>query len=387
MLIGVDGNEANVKQRVGIGQFAYQVLRQFYQKDFGHTYQIYLKNSPQALTALPNKESWHYKVVGPRLLWTQLALPAHLFCEHLKPDVFFSPTHYAPRFAPLPTVVAVMDLSFLFFPEQFRKRDLWQLRLWTTYSVKKAKKVVAISEATKRDLIKHYHLAPDKVVVASPGYDKKKFCPGIREQKKEIRKVKEKYGIKGNYVISVGTLQPRKNYLRLIDAFSQIIKNGGSSFSDLFLVIVGKRGWLEKPIFRHISESGLENRVILTGFTPEKDLPYLYAGAQVFCLVSLYEGFGIPVLEATACGTPVILAKSSSLPEVGGNAAVLVDPENIQAITAALMEVLENKEKQTKLQLRGWQNVKRFSWKNCAQKIIQALEQATLDPRRNPDSP
>jgi glycosyltransferase involved in cell wall biosynthesis len=380
MLIGVDGNEANVKQRVGIGQFAYQVLKQFYQKDFGHTYQIYLKNNPQALTALPSKKSWHYKVVGPKPLWTQFALPINLFCETNKPDVFFSLTHYAPRFAPQPTVVAVMDLSFLSFPEQFRKRDLWQLRHWTKYSVKRAKKVIAISGATKRDLAKRYHLLPDKVVVAYPGYDEKRFSPEIREQKKEIRKVKKKYRIKGDYVISVGTLQPRKNYLRLIDAFSQVIKSGGDSLLDLSLVIVGKRGWLEEPIFRRLAELDLADRIILTGFAPEKDLPYLYAGAQAFCLISLYEGFGIPILEAMACGTPVILAKSSSLPEVGGKAAMFVDPKNIQAITSALREILENKEKQAKLRMKGWQNVKRFSWKSCAQKIIQALEQATLAP-------
>ena len=186
LLIGVDGNEANFKTRVGVGRYAFELLKQF--KEFqidaikdrysrstrsNFKFQIYLKDKPSA--DLPKEtELWKYKIVGPKKLWTQLGLPLALFKNKLsgqeKIDVFFTPTHYAPRFCPFPRVVSVMDLSFLKYPEMFKTNDLYQLKNWTAYSVKKARKILTISQASKRDIIEYYKVSEDRVIVTYPGY-------------------------------------------------------------------------------------------------------------------------------------------------------------------------------------------------------------------------
>jgi glycosyltransferase involved in cell wall biosynthesis len=177
MLIGIDGNEANATRRVGVGQYAFQVLKHLEDqrpKTKDQKFYIYLKEEP--LWDLPEETGWwKYKVFGPKKLWTQLALPLSLYLGKPRPDVFFTPSHYAPRFCPCPSVVSIMDLAFFKFPEYFRKRDLTQLKSWTAYSVRKAAKILTISEATKNDIIKYYKATKDKIVVTYPGYDREKF--------------------------------------------------------------------------------------------------------------------------------------------------------------------------------------------------------------------
>jgi glycosyltransferase involved in cell wall biosynthesis len=378
MRIGIDGNEANVRERVGIGQFAFRVLQEFYQGGSGHSFDVYLKQKPLHLqTMVERKGSWRYRLARPRPFWTQFALPLKLYRDRRRLEVFFSPTHYAPRFCPAPAVISVMDLSFLFFARQFRKRDLYQLKLWTAASVRRAAKIVAISESTRADLLREYRLPGEKVVVAHPGYDRERYHEKIKKQRSKIEKVKAKYGVKGDYLISVGTLQPRKNHVRLVEAFQRLVSRPESGRSGgLSLVVVGKRGWLEGPIFQKVGELGLKGRVILPGFVPDEDLPYLLAGAEVFCLVSLYEGFGIPVLEAMAVGVPAVISGVSSLPEVGGEAAVYVDPRDADQISRVLADLLAQPRKRRQLSRAGLENVKRFSWSKCAAAILDVLESA-----------
>lgn len=171
MIIGVDGNEANVDRRVGIGEYAFELLRRF--SDFRFKikdlrFVIYLKTDPRE--DMPEEgKNWQYRVVGPKKLWTQIGLPLDLFLHKPRPDVFFTPTHYAPRFSPIPTVISIMDLSFVHYPQLFRKSDLYQLKNWTTYSAKKASKIFTISNSSKDDIIKIYQVPEDKVVVTYPG--------------------------------------------------------------------------------------------------------------------------------------------------------------------------------------------------------------------------
>ena len=196
MIIGIDGNEANIKKRVGVGRYAYELLRHIYKiqnskfkiqkfdnsvKDsFGMDnvkFKIYLKDKP--LADFPKEiDIWKYEVVSPKKLWTQFGLPMNLWWEKLTgkaPNVFFTPSHYTPRFCPCPRVISIMDLSYLHFPEMFRKQDLYQLKNWTAYSVKKAAKILTISKASRDDIIKHYRVPEEKIVVVYPGYDKSKI--------------------------------------------------------------------------------------------------------------------------------------------------------------------------------------------------------------------
>ena len=329
-VIGIDGNEANIKNRVGSGQYGFELLKHLQRTEGEEVFWIYLKEKP--LPDLPKESAnWQNKVFGPKRLWTQFALPLNLYLQRPRPDVFFTPTHYAPRFCPVPLVMTIFDLSYIHFPQLFRKSDLYQLKNWTAYSVKKAKAILTISQASKNDIVQYYKIDPDKIFVIYPGYDKRLFRP-ITDQK-VISQVKKKYGISGEYIFFLGTIQPRKNLIRLIDAVEQL--------EDITFVIAGKKGWLYNEFFKKIEDPKLRKKVIVTEFVPEQNLPVLFSGAKAFVLPSLWEGFGIPVLEAMSCGCPVIVSNVSSLPEVIGEAGILVDPLNVREITEGIQKVIE----------------------------------------------
>ncbi len=353
MLIGIDGNEANVKNRVGSNIYSFQLLKAL--SKLKPNAVIYLKKKP--LPDLPKQDSnWQYKVVGPKLFWTQIGLPLVLSFSSPKPDVFFTPGHYLPRWCPYPAVMAILDLGYIQFPEMFKKRDLWQLKNWTAYSVKKAKKILTISESSRSAIIDYYHLPPEKVVVTYPGLKMSKVNP-----KDNLKK----YGVEGSFILYVGTLQPRKNLNGLIKAFAKL-KN-----KNLKLVIVGKKGWLYENIFKQVKDLGLAEKVIFTGYVPDEDLPAFYKNAQCFILPSLYEGFGLPVLEAMHYGCPVVASNVSSLPEVVGKAGILVNPNDVNDITRGIKEAFKRKDELVK---KGLRQCRQFSWEKCAKQTLAVLE-------------
>lgn len=380
LLIAIDGNEANVKNRVGSNIYAFELLKQLYQmqnakcksQNCKSKFKIFLKESP--LDDLPKSaDCWQYEVFGPKVFWTKLSLPFKLMTNKPKPDVFFTPGHYAPCWAPCSIVISIMDLSYLYFPQMFKKRDLWQLRTWTAASIKKAKKILTISESSKNAIIDHYQVEPKKVVVTYPGVKLKaqmSKCKTITQSSK----LKTKYGIESDYLLYVGTLQPRKNLIRLIEAFNRTIEQ--SNNRTMKLVIVGKKGWLYDEIFSKVKELGLEKKVIFTGFVPDEELPAFYQGAQCFVLPSLYEGFGIPALEAMAYGCPVVASNVSSLPEVIGEAGIFVNPESIESIAQGIEKVLKLKpSEREKLVKRGKEQVKKFTWQKCAKETLKVLKE------------
>lgn len=363
MIIGIDGNEANVQRKVGIGEYAFELLKQFEQfripasqrGEQNLEFRIYLKNKPRE--EMPKeREGWKYRVIGPKKFWTQFALPLELFF-HKRPDVFFTPSHYAPRFSPIKTAISVMDLSYIHFPQLFKRSDLYQLKNWTAYSIRNASKVFTISKASKDDIIKTYRISGQKVVVT---------YPGIKKLSNMAAK-NNKLTIEGEYILFVGTLQPRKNISRLIEAFSKI-KKGVS------LVIVGKKGWLYDEILEAPKKFNVENRVKFLDFIEDEDLPQLYKKALCFVLPSLYEGFGLPVLEAMKYGCPVVTSNISSLPEAGGDAVLYVNPLDVEDIRKSLELIINNSELRHKLIKKGYEQVKKFSWEKTARETLKALE-------------
>jgi glycosyltransferase involved in cell wall biosynthesis len=371
MIIGIDGNEANVEKRVGISEYAFQLLSHFAEtKQKNIKFMVYLKDKPLAHLP-PKNDNWHYNVFGPKKLWTQFALPFSLYLTAKKPDVFLSLTHYAPRFSPVPTVVSVMDLSYLYFPEMFTKADLLQLRSWTAYSVKKAKKVLTISNSSRDDIIKEYNLSQEKVVVTHLGIkDAISLTPHIYS----MTTLKAKYTISDNYILFVGTLQPRKNIVRLIKAFAKVVKSEKSP-KDLQLVIVGRKGWLYEEILEAPKELGIEDKVKFLENVEDEELPLFYKNALCYVLPSLYEGFGLPVLEAMQQGCPVITSNVSSLPEAGGDAALYVDPENVGDIADKIIQLIKNDKLRKELIEKGREQVKRFSWEKTAKETLAVLEE------------
>jgi glycosyltransferase involved in cell wall biosynthesis len=381
MIIGIDGNEANVENRVGISEYAYWLLYYFEKfavaGDFGRTnFQVYLKNNP--VSGLPDQNKyWRYKHFGPGKFWTQFALPLNLYLQNPKPNIFFSPTHYAPRFSPVPTVVSVMDLSYLYFPELFNKTDLYQLRNWTEYSVKKAARVLTISNSSRSDIIKEYKIPEENVVTIYPGI---KEPVTLEPHVYGMNQLQSKYSISKNYILFVGTLQPRKNISRLIEAFSLIKKQEARSKKqglpeDLQLVIVGKKGWLYEEILGAPEKFEVKNSVLFLDSITDEELPEFYKNALCYILPSLYEGFGLPVLEAMKYGCPVITSNVSSMPEAGGEAAVYVNPESAKDISEKIFKVISDPELRHEMKTKGKEQVKKFNWEKTARETMRVLQE------------
>lgn len=338
MKIAIDGYEANVENRVGIGRYAFEILKALYPIARKHTVTVFLPNKPKS-----DMPPWQYKVIGPKRFWTFVGLPLALQRESF--DVVFSPTHYIPRFTNIPCVMSIMDLSYMDYPEMFRKKDLYQLTNWTKYAALHASKILTISEFSKNAIIKAYGVPAAKVVVTYPGVTMDS------SQKKNTYQ---------NYILSVGTLQPRKNYIRLIEAFSKLD-------TELTLVIVGKKGWLYEEILESPQKFGVQRRVKFLDFVADGELPALYKGARCFVLPSLYEGFGLPVLEAMSYGTPVVISNVSSLPEIAGREGIYVDPMNIESIVRGMKKGLVAKHGEST-------QAKKFTWEFAAKQTLEVLE-------------
>lgn len=376
--IGIDGNEANTKKRVGIGQYAFHMLSSLYalrkkEKNVRYksvSFEVYLKEKP--LSDLPPTSPWwKYTVFGPSKMWTQFALPFRLALFR-SPQIFFSPSHYAPRFLREPSVISVMDLSFLHFPELFKKKDLYQLQNWTSYSIRKASKIFTISEFSKEEIIKYYHVDPDSIIVTYPGFDTSLYQ--IKDISKNVKEnIYKKFGIENNFILYVGTIQPRKNIVKLLDAFENILNS--KKFDNFQLLLVGKKGWMFEGILTHKKHLIEEKKVIFADFAENSDLSILYNLASCFVLPSLYEGFGIPVIEAQASGCPTVVSNVSSLPEIAGDASCYVDPTEVASIEGGLTKVLTDAVYRRDLIQRGFKQVKKFNWEKSGEISFETLLQ------------
>jgi glycosyltransferase involved in cell wall biosynthesis len=369
MIIGIDGNEANVEKKVGIGEYAFELLTQFEKfKTANLKFQIFLKSAP--LSDMPKeREGWRYRIIGPSKMWTRFALPLDLYFHSKRPDVFFSPSHYGPRFSPVKTAISIMDLSYIKFPYLFAKKDLYQLVNWTRASVNKAKRVFTISNSSRDDIIEAYGISEKNVIVTYPGVKK---ISSSKQKTLSMEDLTKKFGIKGKYILFVGTLQPRKNIEKLIEAFSKL------SEKNLQLVIVGKKGWLYEPILASPAKYNVEDKVKFLDFVENEDLPSLYKNALCFVLPSLYEGFGLPVLEAMKYGCPVLISNVSSLPEAGGDAALYFDPENADEIAKTIEKVISDEKLRQDMIKKGYTQIKQFSWEKTAQKTLDVLQELSI---------
>jgi glycosyltransferase involved in cell wall biosynthesis len=365
MIIGIDGNEANIENKVGIGEYAYELLKQFEEFKISNLkFVIYLKAQP--LSGMPKaREGWEYRIIGPRKMWTQFALPLNLLLDPKKPDVFFSPSHYAPRFSLVPTVISIMDLSYIHFPQLFTKHDLYQLVNWTKYSAKQAHKIFTISNFSRDDIIKTYKKKPEDVITTYLGI---KETENLKHKTESMEELEKKFKITKPYILFVGTIQPRKNIAKLIEAVS-LLKN-----KEIELVIVGKKGWLWEEILAAPEKFKISGRVKFLDFVANEDLPSLYKNAQCFVLPSLYEGFGLPVLEAMQFGCPVVTSNVSSLPEVGGDAAIYFNPESVDDIAEKIDKVVADEKLRTEMTEKGYNQVKKFSWEKTAKETLKVLE-------------
>lgn len=278
----------------------------------------------------------------------------------------------APPFPPCPVVVSIHDLSFEHLPQTFKWRSRKQLRITVRNSARAASQIVALSQYARDDIINTYGIEPEKMNViplAAPAH----FRPV--EDEAELQRVRQTYGIAGDYILSVGAIQPRKNLKRLIAAYSNL-RRAKPEGNLPKLVLVGKCAWLYDETLRTIRELEVSNSVVLTGYVPESDLPALYSGALCFVYPSYFEGFGLPPLEAMQCGTPVIVGERTSLPEVVGDAGVLVDPFDVSDIAGAIERLIFDSDLRLQLRVKGLQRAKLFEWRETARKTLAVYQKA-----------
>jgi len=304
-----------------------------------------------------------------RLLWEHTLLPLDLKRE--KVDVFYGPCFTVPLFKTCKQVVAVLDLTWF----KHRKKHIWIKQLYfrtlIPLAVRQAEKVIVISQSTKKDLIKILKTPKDKIAVTYLAAD---LSFKVIEDIERLQSVVKKYNLPDQFILFLGVLEPRKNIPGLIKAFSRLKKNSNLSCK---LVIGGGRsyGWKNEEIFRVIEYLGLGKEVIFTDFVLESDLPALYNLADLFVLPSFYEGFGLPILEAQACGCPVITSNISSMPEVGGDAALFVDPNDVEELASAMRRVLTDDKLRAEMIKKGFENAKHFSWEKTAQETLEVFEE------------
>lgn len=278
----------------------------------------------------------------------------------------------APPFCPAPVVATIHDLAFEHMPETFTRRGSMQLKLTVRRTAQRAARIATVSEYSRQDLLRTYHLSPEKVAVTYNGIESH-FTPHSvsLNESDEIRRC---FGISRSFLLAVGSLQPRKNLVRLIRAYARL-RAEHSGFAPQ-LVIVGRKLWLADEIFAEVRRQRWAEDVILTGYVADADLAKLYRAATAFVYPSLFEGFGLPPVEAMACGTPVVTSNVSSLPEVVGDAALLVDPGDEQALAAALLRIVSDQPLRAKLREQGIVQAGKFTWRAAAEKTLQLYRES-----------
>ena len=373
MRIGIDYTAA-VRQGAGIGRYARNLVRALLDLDKQSEYVLLVAGAGiprvadllEPLTSGAGAKLVNLPVTDRTLaiLWHRLRLPlwVELACGDL--DCFYSPDFTLPPVRRARTILTVHDLSFMRVPECSEPGLRQYLLKAVPASVRRADCILADSECTRGDVIELLGVDAHKVKVVYPGVEPR-FRPV--QDARELAAVRTRYALPNRFVLGLGTLQPRKNFGRLIEGYAQIRCDLSE---DTQLVIAGGKGWLYDDIFQRVEQLGLGNVVHFPGYVDDKDLPALYSLADLFAFPSLYEGFGIPPLEAMACGTPVVTSSVSSLPEVVGDAALLVKPTDVDALAEALREALLSRRLRDKLIQQGLDRAKEFTWARGARQVL-----------------
>ncbi len=363
----------------GINWYIYHLLCHLPEADPGLRYTAFLSDArfrpPPGLRV--KRPLWSTQSPLPRITWEQLVAPWALRRERV--DVLHAMAFVSPMLSRLPAVITVFDLSFLKFPQAFKPANRFYLRTMTRISVRQAEQVIAISEYTRQDVIARLGVPAERVQTVYCGVDAT-FVP---LPPADIAAFKTEKGLPERFVLFLGTIEPRKNVVRLIEAFALLAK----ALPDVDLVVAGGKGWFFEPVFARAQELGLAGRVHFPGYVPEAEKPLWYNAAEVFCYPSLYEGFGLPPLEAMACGTPVISSNAASLPEVVGEAGIMVDPQDTAGLSEAMQALLESAALRSELAGRGCTRARQFNWPETARQTARiyhlAKRQASV-ARRDP---
>jgi glycosyltransferase involved in cell wall biosynthesis len=372
MIVGIDASRAATPQRTGTEAYARRLITALIEhtRNSGHQLRLYFNERPTP-GLFPVADHVRLLVIPFPRLWTHLRLAWEL--ARRSPDVFFTPAHVIPLSFRGPSVATVHDLGYEFFPQAHTGSQLRYLRWSTRHNARQGRFVIADSEATRDDLIKLYAVPADKIRVVYPALPSPLSPvtdPAI------LKAAAHKYGLTAPYLLYLGTLQPRKNLVRLVEAYASLWEMQPEPPPQL--VLAGRAGWETDGITSAIESlpAGVREQVVLPGFVDDTDKAALISGATALLFPSLYEGFGFPVLEGFACDTPVLASRNSSLPEVGGQAALLVEAEDSDDIADGMKRLLTDAALREWLVLRGKEQLQRFSWKQAAAQVWDCLEAA-----------
>jgi glycosyltransferase involved in cell wall biosynthesis len=347
----------------GIHTYIANLLEQLTRLDSGLRFTVYTNAQPP-IEARLRPARWSTARPAGRIAWEQFVQPLALRRD--RADLLHATAFVTPLLSSCPAVVTVYDLSFAVFPDLFRGPNQVYLRWFTRRSVKRARRVIAISEHTRRDVHRLYGVPLDRIDVAEPGVDAR-FQPLPRDEVEVFRRERH---LPDRFFLYLGTLEPRKNLARLIEAFAQLTTDHCS------LILAGGTGWLVEELFAKVKSLGLESRITFTGYVPGDELPLWYNAATAFVYPSRYEGFGIPPLEAMACGTPVVTSNAASLPEVMGDAGLTVDPDDVPGLARAMRRVWDDAALRADLSRRGVERARGFTWEATARATLESYRRA-----------
>lgn len=384
MRIEFDGQLLAEKEKTGIGFVAHQLLCNLSELSQDEKVLDYFTKGCRreeieqiekyaqlgyGLNPCPMISSRHYKMIWP---FFPLAF-RRFFGRRADVSCFFN--YYVPPGVCGRKITIVHDMVVKAFPQTMNLKTKLMLKLCLKRSCKRADKIVTVSQFSKDEIIKYLGIEEQKIIVMPNGVDHSVYHTGYAQQ--AVEEAKRRYGISGEYYLYLGTLEPRKNIERMVQAYGRARAPGGPK-----LVLAGRKGWLYESIFQTVQDLGLQEDVVFTDYVEDADVPLLMSGARIFLFPSLYEGFGLPPLEAMACGVPVLTSSTSSLPEVVGNAAILADPYSVEEIAEGIARLEGNEGLRQSLVQRGIERAAQFTWENSARIFYQAIKSACAEEEK-----
>lgn len=356
MIIGVDASRAVRPTKTGTEHYSWELLKELVQLPSDHTFRLYAPHLPK--NPFP-EERCEWRVIPERRLWSQIALAKEIKSD--PPNLLFVPSHVIPLLTNIPSVVTIHDVAYKYYPKAYSSFDRRYLEFTTGISITKAKRVIVPTNATSKDIQKYYNADPSKIAVIPHGYTSDIFKP--------LPNSGSPYQYP--YIFFVGRVETKKNVLRLVEAFALLSKQEKS----LHLVIAGKAGLGSEEVTARIQSlpEELRQKIHLTGYMESEDVARHLAHAKAFVFPSLYEGFGIPILEAMAVGCPVICSDTPALAEIGQGVATILPPDSSLSWAAAIQRVIDDEKLAQTMREKGIARAKEYSWKKTAERTLKVL--------------
>ena len=353
------------KQRGGIGTYTNNLIEKLFAIDKNNQYVLFYKNENIKYFSklYPNVEEICINV-PTKFIWDQISIP--IKCKQENVDIIFNPKLSIPILSPLKKVFVMHGGDWIVFPKNYTIADRIYHNIFAGIYLRKADKVISVSKSASKDLIEHFKLKPEKIKTIYHGVGNN-FFP-ISDTDK-LQKIKKNYNLPDNFILFVGNIYPMKNFKGIVRAFSKIVTEFPHK-----LVVVGGRGKKHKQDLELIPKLNLEKEVIFLGWVPDEDLPGIYNLASFLSFPSLYEGFGIPIIEAMKCGCPVLTSNKGAPSEIAGDAALLVEPADVDSIAEGMRKLIVDKGLSKNLREKGFLMARKFTWENCAKEVLSIFE-------------